>query len=1429
MVGECNEVAITIAGKSVSALLDTGSTVSTVSESFYKCHLPHLELQSLTEVLDIECASGTSLPYLGFIEAEIGNVPGMDLKNRTFLLLVVPDSRYNSQVPILLGTNILIPAMNTCKQRYGERYLQNHKLDTPWYLTFRCLSLRDRDLARKNWCLGVVKLAGGKAVNIPSNSKVTVQGIVNKAVDYIPTCAILQPSNKSAVTSDLDITPGLVHYDSRNVGIVPITLSNVTMRNVTIPPRAVICELHPVTVEGTVEDQEVPTDSDFRDLLHLDTENLTVEQLGKTDELLKEFADVFSKGDLDLGHCADVSHRIELEDVTPFRQRYRRIPPNMVEEVRDHLRQLAACGVIRRSHSPWSSCVVLARKRDGSLRMCIDYRQLNRKTVNDAYAMPRIDEILDSLHGSKFFTVLDMKSGYHQVEVLEEHKQRTAFTVGPLGLWEFNRMPFGLVNAPATYQRLMEDCMGDYIGKLCFIYLDDLIIFSETFEEHMDRLAKVMQRLREHGLKLSPKKCFLLQSKVKYLGFVVSENGVEADPEKVSKIKEWKTPSSPDELRQFLGFSGYYRRFVKNFSVIAKPLNDLLPPTNKKRSKTKSRKLVPWNWGKEQQDAFDRLKDILTSPPVLGYPDFSLPFELHIDASSHGLGAVLYQTQEGHKRVISYASRGLNKSERNYPAHKMEFLALKWAVTDKFPDYLYGAKFTVFTDNNPLTYVLSTAKLDATGHRWVAALSAYDFDIKYIPGRNNTDADFMSRIPEDSENRDSVEISLGSIKAVCAGLQNESRAEIATCTPVDDIDDLDTLELMSLRDWRKVQGQDATLRPIIRAVKEERRPARQNLTPDQATFMRSFDKLMLEDGVLYRRSTKDGEIIRQLVLPSAYVCRALKLLHTDVGHPGRDRTLSLIQDRFFWPGMTKDVEEWVQNCTRCIRRKTPTTQRAPLVNITTTQPMELVCIDFLTLEPAKGGFQHILVLTDHFTRYAQAFPTRNMTARTTAEVLFNNFFVHYGFPLRLHSDQGANFVGKVVHELCQISGIRKSQTTPYHAMGNGMCERFNRTLLNMLGTLEPDQKTDWKKHVAPLVHAYNSTRHENTGQTPFFLMFGRQPRLPVDLAFGIKSGVERKSYSKYISDLREKLKCSYARAANESNLAGEKRKEIYDRKVRGSSVQEGDRVLVKKLVHDGKHKLADKWEDDIYIVVNQRNPDIPVFDVKPESKQGRTRTLHRNLLLPIGGLLWDVVNEDTTEQKSTKTSITRKGKEEKETGDYSVANSDEDNDDDLVVVFRNINPTVNVSGASASTGDDTDIVQDEVASQGRNDDSDTEETGVVGNSDDGHTSSEEEGFSQTHHEPVPTEIENEEGSASDTDAKTTVRTPPVPIPRTSTRSRRKPEWQTKGEFVMSQTTATLPDWMLRAQYIEKLAENGTIDRMTDRAFKVFMMVLNVGS
>ena len=597
-------------------------------------------------------------------------------------------------------------------------------------------------------------------------------------------------------------------------------------------------------------------------------------------DMLKRNAQVFSKDDMDMGRTKLVKHHIKLTDPAPFKEAYRRIPPQMYDEVKAHIQEMLDLGAIRPSNSPWASAIVLVRKKDGRLRFCIDLRRLNNRTVKDAYSLPRIESILDSLGGAQIFTTLDLKAGYWQVEMAEECKAYTAFTCGPLGFYECDTMPFGATNAPATFQRLMHDCLGDLNMNWCIVYLDDIIVFSDTKEEHLKRLEAVFQKLMTAGLKLKPTKCFFFRDEIEYLGHVVSGKGISTNPKKIEAVTKWPTPKTVYDVRSFLGFVGYYRRFIKNFSKITKPIREVI--TGLENQSKRAAKKTHIEWTDIADSAFETLKTMCVNTPILAYPDYQLPFTLHTDSSTDGLGAVLYQKQNGKQRVIAYASRSVSKAESNYPAHKLEFLALKWALCEKFHEYLYGTKpFEVFTDNNPLTYVLTSAKLDACGQRWVAKLANYNFSIKYRCGVSNTEADALSRIkwPEaiseklDLDNRC---MDTHIINAILTGaVSKSSLIESVSCNTDIIPTELDkSTSKLSNINWMKEQRLDPNLGVIIRLI-ESGQLFKRKLQGKDSTELKSFLRnkrcLKLYKDVLYRKSYSDNSTTKktmwQLVVP----------------------------------------------------------------------------------------------------------------------------------------------------------------------------------------------------------------------------------------------------------------------------------------------------------------------------------------------------------------------------------------------------------------------------------------------------------------------------------------------------------------------------------------------------------------------------------
>ncbi len=972
------------------------------------------------------------------------------------------------------------------------------------------------------------------------------------------------------------------------------------------------------------------------------TEEWSAELQQKAKQIFLNHSSLFSLDDLDLGRTNLVKHNIILTDPIPFKEKYRRIPPQLYEEVRQHLQEMLRLGAIRESCSPWASAIVLVRKKNGKLRFCIDLRRLNNRTLKDSYSLPKIEQTLEHLSGSQLYSTLDLTSGYWQVEMVEECKPYTAFTVGPLGFYECETMPFGATNAPATFQRLMENCLGELNLTWCIVYLDDIIIFSQTPEEHLERLEAVFKKLSAAGLKLKPSKCNFFKKELTYLGHLISEQGVATDPKKVEAVANWPVPSTVSEVRSFLGFVGYYRRFIKGFSSIAKPLNDLTKGLESQSKRTAKKTSV--KWGDKEQQAFDKLKLTCISAPILGYADYRLPFILHTDSSTEGLGAILYQVQVSETRVIAYASRAVSKSEANYAPHKLEFLALKWAVVEKFKDYLYGGNvFDVYTDNNPLTYILTTAKLDACGQRWVAELANYNFNLHYKPGVNNIDADALSRIvwPDvlsEAERDKYTLVGHSVVQAICQGAtipygHAEALCASAQVIPLQSYQPVQPG--MSKDDWVQLQNEDPDLKVIVAGLKAKtlrNRHINSGDSPSLKHYLRVQGQLKLREGVLYRRTFSDNTKHRsfnyQLVLPKAMQSRIMVGCHDKVGHQGRDRTVSLVRERFYWNTLYKDVNSYVAKCPRCLRRKS-TGDKAPMQPIYVSQPMELVHMDFLQIEPFKGNVENVLGVTDHFTRYAKAYPSKSQTARATAKLLWDNFIVHYGFPEKFISDQGRNFESQLIQDLCDIAKVQKVRTTPYHPQTNGMCERFNSTLLNMLGTLDPKDKEDWKSHVSTMCHAYNCTPHAATNYSPYYLMFGRHPRLPIDFELGLsREGISKGvSKSRYIQKLQQRLNYAHKRATAITKKESERHKQYYDRRSRGVVLQPKDLVLVKRTAFTGRHKIQDKWEEGEYVILAQPNPTIPVYEVQPVAG-GRVRTLHRNLLLPLGGQLEPETNSD---------------------------------------------------------------------------------------------------------------------------------------------------------------------------------------------------------
>jgi hypothetical protein len=463
------------------------------------------------------------------------------------------------------------------------------------------------------------------------------------------------------------------------------------------------------------------------------TGNLDKYQQQQFQKLMEKYQDLFACDPDDFGRTSVITHRIDTGEASPIKQRFYRTSYQNQLFIKEEIQRLLAAGLIRPSKSQWTSPVVVVEKKNGKKRLCVDYQKLNAVTKKDCYPLPRIDDMLETLSGAQWFSSLDLASGFWQVELDSKDSEKSTF-ITRFGTYEFVVMPFGLCNAPATFQRLMDTVLRDILWQFVVVYIDDINVGSKTFEEHLEHLEQVFLRLKKAGLKLSPEKCFFFKQELPFLGHVVSRSGIQTDPEKLRTIRDFPIPKDLTQLRGFIALASYYRKFVKNFSSIAEPLNRLL------------KKNTPYIWGKDQQMAFEKLKICLMTPPILAYPNFEKPFILYTDASTFALGAILSQKDnENKERVIAYASRSLNKHERNYSITELECLAVVWSVKH-FHHYLHGQRFTVITDHAALRYLKNITNPVGKLGRWLMTLNGYDLEIINRPGKQHSNVDTLSRI-----------------------------------------------------------------------------------------------------------------------------------------------------------------------------------------------------------------------------------------------------------------------------------------------------------------------------------------------------------------------------------------------------------------------------------------------------------------------------------------------------------------------------------------------------------------------------------------------------------------------------------------------------------------------------------------------------------
>lgn len=874
--------------------------------------------------------------------------------------------------------------------------------------------------------------------------------------------------------------------------------------------------------------------------------NVTEGQKKSLEGVLVEYADVFSRDEQDIGRTGTIKHRIHLTDEAPVHKAFYRVPVRNRDRMEETINRMLQMGVIRESKSAYAAPVFFVDKDQGrDKRLVADYRALNDKTVPDRTPMPHPDDVFGLLGGTCLYAKLDITAMFNQIEVDERDVAKTAI-ITPFGLFEYLLTPFGLMNAPATAVRLMRSVLRGLDGKTCFVYFDDIIIYASNFTELVQRSRDVLDRLRSHGLKLKPTKCSFAVDSVRFLGHVISVKGVELDPSRIEDVKKFPVPSNPTHVRSFYGLCSYNRKFIRDFAAIAKPLTPLMG------------KPTEFVWTPEAQKAFETLREALVSAPILVKYDPEADHELRTDASSHAIGAVLYQKHQDPRGtgVVLYFSKTLNQAQRNYSATERELLAAFVAVTE-LQHYLVGKRFTLVTDHEALS-LIRNPKNDPHHRlaRWVAQLQSFEFDVKYKKGTKHQDADCMSRFvrsdcPVVNEDAD--------IRELCnlVGNAPESSGDQVNVHEINPI-------LPNVRDKQRC---DRVCKKYIK-VFESTEVSEQEKTQIAKYFM-------MQDEILYHHEI---DAAPTLVVPEELKKTVLEACHDAplAGHLGFARTLATIRKRFYWHKMRREIKQYVASCHICQCRKAPNRRKQGL-----TMPLpvaedvfDTVGIDLMTKLPRSHGYNTILVCTDNLSKYVVTVPLKNETSESIIHAFFNHVVAKHGCPRVVISDRGSNFIGESSRDFFRYYGIKRQLTTPYHPQSNGQTERFNRTLAASLTAHIYKHQSDWSDYLQAATFAYNTSVHSVTRVSPYIAIFGREPRLPIENVLERSEFIDPdRPPAGQLSTETVKLMKKYIlenQAANKARL---------DKRLAECTFKVGDLVIVRRTEHkkDNAHKFSLKY------------------------------------------------------------------------------------------------------------------------------------------------------------------------------------------------------------------------------------------------------------
>ena len=1122
-------VHVKVCGQKFHSLIDCGSQITAISFSSYNTLPPSIRPKLEPVTTPLQAANGTTIKTKG----QVSKMPIFINGIRVETTLVVIDGLSKS---FILGADTI------------ER--GNFIIDPSSKLKLRC------------------KLPAicAETKNILPNAENLIKASIPKELINNMSMCVFMPKQQNMPSVLSHISPE---------GQITVLIQNLSNDTITIKRQ----ELLGYVIQTDQED--IITDISYTHIssIHkqVPSQQIHLEHLSETERkeistLIDKYPDVFSLDPNDIGHCTILPQRLILKDNTkiscipPYR-----IAPQLQPIVHAYVDKLYQAKVIQKSTSPFCSPLLLVKKAGSSpsqplveqYRVVHDFRKLNNNTIRDAYPLHNIHDLIDKVAGAKFWSVIDLSSGFWNQSLHKSSRPYTAFAVPGKGHYEYTRTAQGLANSPAAFQRLLDFVVQGLPGV--YVYIDDVIVATNTMENHVATLAEVFKRFRKYNLKCRPKKIQLLTKEINYLGYNLTQGkGIRAGEAKTKVIKDFKSPTDITEIRRFLGLCSFFRRTIPDFSTKAQPLTRL------------TRKDAEWKKGKlpnEAENAFQALKAELIKRPCLQPPDFTKPFILTVDASTKGLGAILSQEHGTSEHPIAYGSRALNDTEQKYAPFRLEYLALLWACKH-FKPYLVGKRFQVRTDHKPL---LSFNKEKGSVYdRYLLELSEFDFEMKYLPG-NKMPADFLSRIETDEKKE-----------------KKGAEKEIHEITNVSQMINISSSQL------KELQQQDKFIKALAIYLRYGSLPQHHIL---REYVLQECKNAQIQNGIVMKG--------KQAFTPHGLKMNLIHLAHDTPmsGHFSTEKTLAKLNN-WYWPEQKEDVKVYCRSCPVCLSNNPTALPIAALGKLQEAKDFnDRVHIDLLGPLPNNSGYKYAVVMVDAYSKFLQVAAATSKEMNEISQIFFNHWICSFGPCKQLVSDLGKEFKNQMFSLLSKQYGIHQSFTTANHPMANGMAERAVQAVLTYIRKYV--QGNEWVHLLSPLTFAHNTTVRKPTGYSPYEAVFGRKTKTPGDL------NNNRPNYSSNpLVDIHNTIQSIKGEIESTQEKFYKSMKDSYDKRIRFNSIQEGDKVYVIR-PHKGNQfqKFQQRFEGPYSVLHKTQNNNLQL----KHCVSHKPKTIHINnvKLLPF--------------------------------------------------------------------------------------------------------------------------------------------------------------------------------------------------------------------